>query len=64
MLFEFFADRVGEACLGRNLGYGTPLVVQRFSLHELPEIGIEGTEPLPIVVLFDDLAYWELDQPE
>jgi hypothetical protein len=26
--------------------------------------GIEGTEPLPLFVLFDDLAYWEFDLPE
>jgi hypothetical protein len=26
--------------------------------------GIEDTEPLPLFVLFDDLAYWELDLPE
>jgi hypothetical protein len=26
--------------------------------------GIEGTEPLLLVVRFDDLAYWDLDEPE
>jgi hypothetical protein len=26
--------------------------------------GIEETEPLPLFVLFDDLAYWKLDVPE
>ncbi|HBX70478.1 MAG TPA: hypothetical protein DEH25_14130 [Chloroflexi bacterium] len=26
--------------------------------------GIETTEPLPMLVRFDDLAYWDLDEPE